>query len=1554
MVEKNNEPAGPGRAAHLRARGVACRVLLGAVLLATWVTSSADDVPQRLPILEPADGVTTMTGAGASSPSGAPGSGLAISIPNGFATISIDDLRLQSVAGEVRWTRTWDGQEWKFNPHWESLSQSWKNLTGSQTADTTGASLGNTSAAATDTGGCWVWVDEDWQPQASTTPSGGVPDAGPMAATRTTPFNRVTGESETDYPAARSASVNYASLCVGSSVSGGSTVQDAEGIRRINELYLGEGGRYSFSNRTVLEKRPVRHLPPTPAAFPYTGLESGQIVLAPQTNPKGWRWMERSGDWIDYNTQGQVVAYGDRNDNIVWLVRDSAGGLRGIVDAQGRVLATVHYTGPLVTEVRDYPIAGLAQDLPARSVKYQYDARNRLTHVTDVRGHTTRYEYDLSNRIIRITDPLEHSEQLAYNGPSVSRHTAADGGVTDYVFEFDDANKQFVSRITGPETAAGRRVEHLTHNRVGKLVRRIVNGRIDDEMRYDTGARIESHTNARGFTTLTTKNEFEQVVETAYADGAVTKRRYSAVHLELTEETDEAGIKTQYQHDSKGNLLKKTEAAGTADERITEYTRNALGQITQVIRKGRTEANGGVTPDAAWQIDYDPRGQVRKTIDPEGHVREFVYDRAGNLAIATDPRGHTTRYEVDAAGNLLKATNALGHERLYSYDKAGNLVTQTDARGKSTLMAFDAMNRRTQVTNPVGGVFKTRYNGQGQAILETDEDGRTNHIEYDTFLRITGQADALSNATRFGYQIADGSAAGRLGSLADPVEVSYPTFTQQTRLDERERPTRQILKNRNSRGEETLENAAVYDKRGLVTSETDANGHTRTHRHDALGQRIETTDALGGKTISAYDARGNLLQLTDANGHAYQFEYDRNNRVVKEILPLGQATTLGYDPAGNLASKTTPRGHKFIYIYDAANRLTEVRQTQADDRLLRTTTHTWDANDNLIAWTDTDATRPAGQQTARATLTYDDANRKTGESVTYPTPDGAGYTLGYTQTHSFAGKKTQLTWPDGTAIGYGYSLHGELESVSIPGEGTISVNQYKWTAPEKVTLPGGGTQNRSYDGLLNLEELEVRTPGQETVLDLENQFGKVQELLSRSRSDVLGGVAITKSHGYRYDAETRLREVNGSDTESLTLDAVGNRIAHSRQAGAWIYDANNRLTKRGSGDCGTAGTVCYEYDEAGNRTRKIEGAQVTRYGYDSMNRLSEVKDGQDRVIARYGYDPQDRRLWKEQYRDRDGNALNQARRTYYLYADEGLIAEATQTIVLDADRSAMSDTEPVIATQYGPQPESEFTTGMLFIKTRDSNGLDHIGYYSHDHLGTPIHATDNAGRVVWSAQYETFGRALIPAAAGSANFPVIASNLRLPGQYADEETDLHYNLRRYYDSDEGRYISVDPIGVGGGVNIFLYANADGINQIDPTGECPPCAAAGAVARICARIPLVCKEIIKCIRKPRECFCKKILRAGINAGRNRPVHWICDGYKKPKDGGPNGDSCISATGKCLIGEACTVIRWVETTVCFGGKRHKPGDKNDIEEQQKRANKDCWRRRENICRKERCGQ
>jgi RHS repeat-associated protein len=243
-------------------------------------------------------------------------------------------------------------------------------------------------------------------------------------------------------------------------------------------------------------------------------------------------------------------------------------------------------------------------------------------------------------------------------------------------------------------------------------------------------------------------------------------------------------------------------------------------------------------------------------------------------------------------------------------------------------------------------------------------------------------------------------------------------------------------------------------------------------------------------------------------------------------------------------------------------------------------------------------------------------------------------------------------------------------------------------------------------------------------------------------------------------------------------------------------------------------------------------ARVQAWTYDANNRLIEVQDttgGQTNpaatLIARYGYDPLDRRIWKEQYRNANGqgqsNPLAPAQRTYYLYADEGLIAESTQAITLNADGSVSASSTPQITTQYGPRPDSEYTTGTLFVKTKNSNNQDTaspvVAYFHHDHLQTPLQATDKAGNVVWAASYNAFGKASITTPAATADKPTITVNLRLPGQYLDEETGLHYNWHRYYDGEIGRYLTEDPIKLSGGVNRYGYVEGNPLSMTDPMG-----------------------------------------------------------------------------------------------------------------------------------------
>lgn len=70
-----------------------------------------------------------------------------------------------------------------------------------------------------------------------------------------------------------------------------------------------------------------------------------------------------------------------------------------------------------------------------------------------------------------------------------------------------------------------------------------------------------------------------------------------------------------------------------------------------------------------------------------------------------------------------------------------------------------------------------------------------------------------------------------------------------------------------------------------------------------------------------------------------------------------------------------------------------------------------------------------------------------------------------------------------------------------------------------------------------------------------------------------------------------------------------------------------------------------------------------------------------------------------------------------------------------------------------------------------------------------------------------------PSGLGAFDLP-----LRLPGQYFDKETNLHYNYLRDYDPSIGRYGESDPIGLRGGLNTYAYVAADPLRHIDLFGE----------------------------------------------------------------------------------------------------------------------------------------
>ncbi len=93
-----------------------------------------------------------------------------------------------------------------------------------------------------------------------------------------------------------------------------------------------------------------------------------------------------------------------------------------------------------------------------------------------------------------------------------------------------------------------------------------------------------------------------------------------------------------------------------------------------------------------------------------------------------------------------------------------------------------------------------------------------------------------------------------------------------------------------------------------------------------------------------------------------------------------------------------------------------------------------------------------------------------------------------------------------------------------------------------------------------------------------------------------------------------------------------------------------------------------------------------------------------------------------------------------------------------------------------------------------------------------------AAQIAYRIDYDPFGRELLtqainPTVDALADLPPF----RFSTKYTDTETSLVYYGFRYYSPELGRWLSRDPIGERGGINLYGMVGNDPVNQVDVLG-----------------------------------------------------------------------------------------------------------------------------------------
>ncbi|MEX0426881.1 putative T7SS-secreted protein [Nocardioides sp. DS6] len=839
---------------------------------------------------------------------------------------------------------------------------------------------------------------------------------------------------------------------------------------------------------------------------------------------------------------------------------------------------------------------------------------------------------------------------------------------------------------------------------------------------------------------------------------------YEYAHGHLVAVVDESGEPLRLTYDAAGRLTSWTDRNGM----VFGYAYDARGRCADQAGTDGVMASRFTYTDLGdgWRETAvtDSRGTTRFVVDDRlrivgevdalGHETRKVWD-GDRLVAITDPLGRTAAYEYDEDGNLVALIRPDGSRQTIAWATFGGRscpVGATLADGTVWTFSYDQQGRRTAMTDPVGATTRYAYDARGHLASVTDATGATRTIESDAAGLPVVVTEPDGATTRL-----DREALGRVVAVTDALGARTElTWTRSGRLVSR------IF------ADGSVERWS-YDAEGNPVEHVDAAGRVTRTAYTHFDLPAEVTAPDGGVTRFAYDPELRLVAVTGPHGRTWRYEYDAAGRLVEETDLNGRTLRFGYDAAGQLVRRVNGAGECVETTHDL---LGNVVWQRAGDAV---TTFAYDPLGRLLR-----ATGPV----VELALERDPLGRVVAESV-----DGRTVSSSY----DLLGRRISRITPTG------------LETTWTFGASRL---------PERVVVGGHeigflrdacGRETRRQVGAAVLEQTWDML-GQLVRQTLGAVVGAAQEatgatLSVRQQRDYtysagrLVGVAdrLCGARRFELDLADRILAVDGDVAEVYAYDPMGN-IVRAAVGGAEVGG-----TEVGGGDVerreydGTlllrAGRTRSSYDGQGRlvrrvRTRVSRKPEVWAYQWDAEDRLVGLRTP-DGVWWRYLYDALGRRVAKRRL-DRDGHV-----------AEEVLFAWDGPTLV---EETTAAGSRAWVHEGLAPVAQVERST---------DDDVD-ARFYAivADLVGAPAELVTADGELVWHARRALWGAPRTPDAD-----PV---PLRFPGQYADPESGLFYNLHRYYDPDTARYLSQDPLGLAPAPNPNAYV-ANPTVLADPLG-----------------------------------------------------------------------------------------------------------------------------------------